>query len=81
MQDTNGKDNMSRVNRSKYNFAKLEMGASFPISPMDLYSMKNSLRFFNNKHKKNVVVDAEEQADGSVLVTRVPVKIKKQLNS
>lgn len=41
-----------RINRSKYNFSKLEVGDTFNIPPIDHLSMKNSLRFYNSKHRK-----------------------------
>lgn len=67
---------MPRTNRSKYNFSKLEMNSTMVIKPLDLYSMQNSLRFYNKKHGKNVIVETEEQADGTILVTRVSAKVK-----
>lgn len=65
-----------RINRSKYNFSQLEVEGSFPIKPLDLYSMKNSLRFYNKEHGKNVVVTTEEvynvvSKDTEIIVTRV----------
>lgn len=69
---------MARINRSKYNFSKLEMGGSFTLKPLDLYSMKNSLRFYNNKHKQNIIVDTEELETGDIKVTRVVAPVKKK---
>ena len=72
----------NRINRSKYNFSKLGMGGTMTISPLDLYSMKNSLRFYNKQHKQNIIVSTEEIVDPAsngvteILVTRVPAKIK-----
>lgn len=66
----------TRINRSKYNFSKLDMGDTFFVQPLDLYSMKNSLRFYNKKHKQNITVSTQEEEDGRILVTRVPVKVK-----
>lgn len=42
----------TRENRSRYNFGKLEVGDIFDLPPIDLLSMKNSLRAFNIKHRR-----------------------------
>lgn len=63
-----------RNNRSKYGFSKLKVGATFDISPMDVYSMKNSLRFYNKQHGKTVEVEVSEKPDsidGTMIVKRV----------
>lgn len=72
---------MGRVNRSRYNFSKLEIDDTFEIPPIDLLSMKNSLRFYNNKHKKGkgengtdlplIKVSTEELSASSIRVTRI----------
>lgn len=67
---------MKRINRSKYNFSKLEMGENFMVDALDLYSMKNSLRFFNNKHKQNIHIEVEDLGEGVLKATRVPAKVK-----
>lgn len=62
-----------RINRSKYGFSKLKVGDSFDIDPMDVYSMRNSLRFYNNNHGKSVEVSVPEQVDsetGKMKITR-----------
>lgn len=64
---------MARVNRSKYNFSKLEVGDTFEIPPIDLLSMKNSLRFYNNKHRKGqteIVVKHTEISDAKLEIER-----------
>lgn len=62
---------MPRINRSKYNFSKLEIGDSFKVAPLDLYSMKNSLRYFNKMHSTSITVSDTEEKSGAILVTRI----------
>lgn len=60
-----------RINRSKYNFSQLNMGDSFTVDALDLYSMKNSLRFYNKQHKKNITISTEDLGGGVLKATRI----------
>jgi len=65
-----------RINRSKYNFSQLQMGDSFMVDALDLYSMKNSLRFYNKQHNQKITIATEDLGEGVLKATRVAAKIK-----
>lgn len=60
-------DTIKKQNRSKYGFGTLQEGESLFVEPLDVESMKNSLRAFNRSHRTNIVVEPTgELVDGKI---------------
>jgi len=46
-----------KFKRSKYNFQSLNVGDTFEVAAVDLYSMKESARSFNKRHGRNLKLE------------------------
>jgi hypothetical protein len=61
----------TKQNRSKYNFGKMKIGDALKVEPLELMSLKNSLRAFNKRHGLSIEVLPYRSNENEVTVIRV----------